>query len=106
MSKNRIDIEVEETMELLQGIKRVEADPYIYSKVVQKIDDSRSRAEDGAGIFKTKLGYACIAILITFNLITSAYIFNQTDEIEEISTYQEFAQDFNLNNGEHYFSEL
>ncbi len=106
MSKKEIDREVEETLGLLQGIKRVEADPYIYNKVIQKIDDARSTAKNGTGILKTKFGYACIVIFITFNLITSFYIFNQTDDIKEASIYQEFAQDFNLNNGESYFSEL
>lgn len=95
MSEERIDREVKETMELLGSIKRAEADPNLYNKVIGKIGESGLR---GGGLsVAARLGYACITILIIINLVTSAYIYRATESAENYSAYQEFAQEYNLN---------
>jgi len=95
MSEERIDWEVEKTIDLLGSIKRAEADPYLYNKVIGKIEES---ARSGGRLsVAARLGYACISILIIINLITSAYIYRATESAEDYATYQDFAQEYNLN---------
>lgn len=94
MSEERIDREVDKTMELLGSIKRAEAHPYLYDKVIGKIEESGRRGRMSAA---AKLGYACISILIIINLITSAYIYRATESAEDHYAYQEFAREYNLN---------
>ena len=109
MNKERINREVEQTIDLLGNIKRSEADPYLYNKVIGRIEDSRSRDLRGQIPARTKLGYACITILIIINLITSAYIYyiyNEAGSVEEYSVYQDFAQEFNLNHDANLYTGL
>jgi len=93
MGEERIDREVEKTIDLLGSIKRAEADPYLYDKVIGKIEES---GRGGRLSLPAKLGYACISFLIIINLITSVYIYRATESAEDHSSYQEFAQEYNL----------
>lgn len=95
MSEEEINREVEKTIDLLGNIKRAEADPYLYNKVIGRIEESRSRNRYVSVL--AKFGYACITILIIINLITSAYIYRETESTEDYSAYRDFAREFNLN---------
>lgn len=104
MSEERIDREVEKTIELLGSIKRAKAGPYLYNEVIGKIEESGRRG--GHLSVAAKLGYACISILIIINLITSAYIYRATETAEDYVTYQDFAQEYNLNQDADLYTEL
>jgi len=105
--KNKhIEKEVEKTLDLLNQIRPVEADPLIYNKVIEKISSSKSEESKVFGNLGHGYGYAFITIILVFNLITSLYIFDQTELIEEEFLYQDFAQELNLNTDIYYDSEL
>ncbi len=105
-TNKHIEKEVEKTLDLLKKIKPVEADPLLYSKVIEQISSSKSGEKKIFGNLGHGFGYAFITIILIFNLITSLYIFDQTELIEEQSLYQDFAQELNLNTDIYYDSEL
>jgi hypothetical protein len=105
-NNKHIEKEVEKTLDLLHEIRPVEANPLIYNKVIEKINTSKSEGNKVFGNLVHGYGYAFIAIILVFNLITSLYIFDQTELIEEQFLYQDFAQELNLNADIYYDSEL
>ncbi len=104
-TNKHIEKEVEKTLDLLKEIRPVEADPLLYNKVIERISSSKSGEKKIFGNLGYGFGYAFIATILIFNLLTSLYIFDQTKLIEEQTLYQDFAQELNLNTNIYYDSE-
>jgi stalled ribosome rescue protein Dom34 len=106
MNRNKIDMEIGKTTSLLREIKKVDSDPYLYDKVMVRIAEQNNKGSYGLNSIKMKIGFALITVLILFNLVSSVYVYDQAQSIEQDTAYQDFSQDLNINGNDDVYSQL
>ena len=89
---------IRQTLESINNIKRVEADPLLYEKIIQRIDSKKNRIISIQPRLLLQLA-ACIAVLIAFNVITWIY-FSKTKKNSVQTNYSEAIQSV----AENYFN--
>ena len=81
MKKNDIKKEVEKTLDVLNDHERIEASPFFYTKLQERI---KREEEDQRPMFSSLyiLQYVIIVIFIFVNIFTTVKLINQNNENE------------------------
>jgi len=96
-----IGTEVEKTLETARRIERVEADPYLYQRIVGRLNEHEQSPEEVISGRGLKIACTMIALLITFNIYV---LFTGQDQKTDDMYYthnvfEEISKDFNTYSG-------
>ena len=80
-----INDEVEKTLQALDGVERMEANPYFYTRLNQRIQDEKTETSRPPLIFSKLWQPALLAVLVIFNV----YTFVQVDGANGSETAQD-----------------
>jgi hypothetical protein len=101
---SKIQKETEQTLKCLEGIKRAEANPFIFDRVSSAIDNYGNKYQPSH-----KLQYGFVVMLILFvNFISIMFFFKSGNNLiyDRINTIKNVVTEYNINNNiNNYFTE-
>jgi hypothetical protein len=92
----KIEEEIERTMQSLNGLKKLEANPFLFQKVQARIEEE---ANEKLPILKPNF-LAAIVIIILLNILTLAYFYKDVSSIKNSvnnETIQSISKEYNIN---------
>jgi len=106
-NKNRIQEELEKTLNSLDGIQRAEANPYLFTRIKARLEREQKNFWGRALTFLSRPSVAVPAIVLTI-LINTAIFFEFKSEKVQIPQDEEqaFAREYNLSDNTIYESTI
>lgn len=86
-----IDLEVDKTMSVLDGIEPAKTDPFFYSRLTAKLENRDRSEEEESFSFGFAFSMAAVVIFLTLNIASISIYGNQFVDEDEIQ--QEFVDE-------------
>ncbi len=99
MDNNKIKISVEETLNSLEGLKRAEANPYLYTRITERIADierNRTRKFSLEYGWKVLISFTIIVVINAFTLLM--YIARGSSEATTKQDITSFVEEYSIVN--------
>ncbi|WP_299061404.1 hypothetical protein [uncultured Polaribacter sp.] len=93
-NKEHIKNKVKDTFNVLESINKVEVNPFLKHKILQKLNNVEEKKKE-INWFTPKLQLAAFVIVLLMNAIAIYYVFSST-EVTITSDINSFAQEYSL----------
>lgn len=99
--KTEVVAEADKTLQILDGISRAEANPFLFSKIIKRMEE----AETVGKRFNFKLAIAVVVICILTNLASYFYISgnNYSADYEREFKLKTLATEYSLTNNYYFY---